>query len=65
MPKIENFSEMIDKFLQDNEIMRECIRKFDEDISIKANKGELITMRTHLETKFISLWQWDEVKQTL
>ena len=44
MTKIERFSGLIDNFLSDNKTMRECIRRFDEDMSMKANKGELITM---------------------
>ena len=44
MPKIERFSSLIDNFMADNETMRECVRRFDEDLSMKANKGELLTM---------------------
>ena len=33
--------------------MRECIRKFDEDISIKANKGDLILLQQKLELNYI------------
>ena len=33
MPKIENFSEKIDYFIEDNKQMRECIVSFDEALS--------------------------------
>lgn len=41
MPKVEKFSLMIDQFMKDNQMMRECVAKFDQTISLKANKGEL------------------------
>ena len=44
MPKISRFSNLMDEFIKDNEMMRECVRKFDEDMTLKANKGELVTM---------------------
>ena len=50
MPKIQHFSTLIDDFMKDNETMRECIRRFDEDLTLKANKGEILTMQTFLET---------------
>lgn len=63
MPKLESFSNQIDEFMKDNQLMRECIRRFDEDLSMKANKGELITIRTSLEKTFISMEQWIEVEK--
>lgn len=33
--------------------MRECIRKFDEDIAEKANKSALTLLREDLERRFI------------
>jgi hypothetical protein len=40
LPRVEAFSNKIDDFLNDNDQIREVVRKFDEDISIKANKTE-------------------------
>jgi hypothetical protein len=40
LPRVEAFSMKIDEFLHDNNQIREVVRKFDEDISIKANKTE-------------------------
>lgn len=51
--------------MNDNKDMRECIRKFDNTLSLKANKGELVTIQTFLETKFISTWEWDNIKYTM
>ena len=44
LPRIEDFTQKIDKFMNDNQDMRECVRRFDEDLSIKANKIDIVTM---------------------
>jgi len=39
IPKINKFSVHLDKFLSDNIDMREGIIRFDNDLSLKANKA--------------------------
>ena len=43
--------------------MRECIQKFDEDISMKCSKSDLLLMKNTIESTFISLNEWS--KKTL
>jgi len=37
LPRVKDFAAKVDDLLESNEEVRECIRRFDEDISIKAN----------------------------
>lgn len=39
LPKIENFSGLVDDLESSHETMRECIRKFDEDVTLMASKS--------------------------
>ena len=41
MPKIIDFTRKIDEFIDSHESMKECIRKFDETMSIKANRTKV------------------------
>ena len=54
---------MIDKFMNDNLDMRECVRKFDENLSIKSNKIDIITMVEQLKVNFIDHELWNSLKQ--
>ena len=38
LPKIESFVGLIDHMESSHNKMTECIRKFDENLSLKANK---------------------------
>ena len=55
MPRIEKFSQEIDKFMADNESMRECILRFDMDISMKANKSDFPLFKCRLDEEFVNL----------
>ena len=44
LPKIEVFAKHIDKFMFDNTNMRECIVRFDEDMSMKCYKSDLLVL---------------------
>jgi hypothetical protein len=61
LPKIEEFSALIDKYLFDNQNMRECIVRFDQDIAMKSNKSDLIILKNALDDKFISMDMFDEL----
>ena len=54
LPRIEKFSEEIDKFMSDNRAMRECIIKFDQDISIKANKSDFPLFKSKLDQEYVN-----------
>ena len=61
LPKVQQFSDQVTDFMADNEDVKNCVRKFDEDISIKANKSSLIEMNEEIERRFIPLQRWDQV----
>ena len=45
LPKVENFTKLLDIYTKDNIDMRECIEKFDKTLSLKSNKADIITMK--------------------
>lgn len=61
LPKIDRFSELIDSLKADNQHMRQCIRKFDQSISIKANKSQFRVQKEELERNFIHIKKWESV----
>lgn len=61
LPKIEQFATMIDGFHNDNTDVRECIRKFDKSISIKANKSQFSVLKEEFERSFVHIKNWDTV----
>ena len=51
--------------MDDNQMMRECIRKFDEDISLKSSKSEVELMKTLLQKTFITFQEWDAIETSV
>lgn len=49
MPKIRKFTDYIDVLERSHETMRECIRKFDDDLTLKANKSALIVLQNEIQ----------------
>jgi hypothetical protein len=49
--------------LKSNEEVKECIVKFDEDISIKANYSQLDTLRAEIANSFIPNNELHKLKQ--
>lgn len=45
--------------------MKECVRRFDENISIKANKAALAIMKTEFEKAYIGVHHYEEMKDTM
>jgi archaellum component FlaC len=43
LPKVEMFTKEIDGFRKSHKEIKECVRKFDEVLSLKSSKGELST----------------------
>ena len=65
MPKIIDFTKRIDEFILSHESMKQCIRKFDEDISIKANSIKVDLLRQEIEDGFMSNKEWGKIDQKL
>ena len=53
MPKIANFKNLVDELEASHDQMRQSIRRFDEDLCLKAGKDALILQREQLERTFI------------
>lgn len=53
LPKIESFIGLIDNMEESHKVMTECIRKFDEDLSLKANKSLLDQIKKEFEATYI------------
>jgi len=53
LPKIESFVGLIDNMEDSHKIMAECIRKFDEDLSLKASKCSLDLVKKEIEASYI------------
>lgn len=53
LPKIESFIGLIDNMEESHKVMTECIRKFDEDLSLKANKSLLDQIKKEFEASYI------------
>ena len=61
LPRIEDFSGQVLDLLADNGRVKECIRKFDIAISIKASKQDLKTTKAELEKRFIHQDEWKDL----
>lgn len=46
LPKVQNYSDTIDDFTNKLEQVKLIIRQFDENLTLKANKPELISFKT-------------------
>lgn len=55
MPRIAKFDNHLTQFEQSNIEMRECISRFDQDISLKCSKSTLKTFEHELTKKYLSL----------
>ena len=60
---MDHFTELMEKYSDDNLDMRMCVRKFDEDLSLKANKCGIVTMRRELELGFVSVQKWESIEK--
>lgn len=47
-PKMNQFIAKIDEYDLDHVRVRECVRRFDEDLSVKANRIDVISMESKL-----------------
>ena len=61
LPKMASFTDLVNKLEASHKTMRECIRKFDEDIAEKANKSALTLCREDLERRFIELERYNKL----
>jgi hypothetical protein len=43
----------MDKMMGGYEMMTECIRKFDEDLTLKSDKSQFLILKKEIETKYI------------
>jgi hypothetical protein len=43
----------MDKMMGGYDMMSECIRKFDEDLTLKSDKSQLLVLKKEIEAKYI------------
>ena len=56
---------LIEQMESSHKTMRECIRKFDEDISIKANKSHLMLFMHDVQLNYIKNEYKSEVNKII
>lgn len=65
LPKVDEFTRLIEGYKNDNNDMKLCVRTFDENLCDKANKSALVTMQSKLMQEFVSVRLWQDIEQTL
>ena len=55
LPKLESWEQKIEELLESNEEVRECIVKFDQDMSMKCNKSALVAFKHELDVDYIPI----------
>lgn len=65
LPRIAAFALNIDQFYEQDRITKECIRKFDESLSIKVNKGAFLEFQHDLDKRFVQLKDWKNMKKKM
>ena len=63
LPKIASFAGRVEIYETQDQITRECIRKLDESLSIKVNKGAFLEFQQELENKFMRILDWESMKK--
>lgn len=63
MPRIDQFTQNIDKLHDSNLEMRECIRKLDSDISTKWSKSAMSTLVKELEQTYLNSSHQDDLEE--
>ncbi len=58
---IKKFTDQIIALNKQNEDVRECVIKFDQDLSLKCNKSQLLTIKGDLTKTFIQKEDIDHV----
>jgi len=61
LPKIKKFTEEIDRYRAEFRDLKGVIRKFDESISVKANKSEFKLQKEHFHRTYIKKESWDDL----
>lgn len=62
LPRVQEFSDLIDSYKKQNLEVRECIRKFDETISHKASKCAIKVLHETIGSEFIRIENLHEMK---
>ena len=59
------FTELINIYTQDNTDMKICVRQFDEALSLKANKSEIVTMKQNFSIEYVEVRKWSQIEGEL
>ena len=55
---MKGFGEKVDAFMESNREIKECVRIFDETISQKASKAELLVLKEKSDNEFVKVSTW-------
>ena len=58
LPKIKYFTDKIDELIESNIQNKECILRFDQDLSFKANKSAIMSIEHDLGKQYIKKEDW-------
>jgi len=64
-PKIEACYQEIDVFRRENEEIRQCVRRFDEDLSLKASKSAMLALSEDCERSYVGLKKWRSIQECI
>ena len=62
LTKVAKFTDLLNIYTKDNTDMRMCVRQFDEALSLKANKSEILTMKQHFSEDYVLVSKWKEIE---
>ena len=65
LPKVADFTKMIELFIRDNGKMKECVAAFDESICTKANKHDIATLKQEVQDIFLKKKDFEVVAEQI
>ena len=60
---MKGFGEKVDEFMESNREIKECVRIFDETISQKSSKAELLILKEENDHKFVKVSTWEHIQE--
>lgn len=65
VPEVRAFERKLLDFSQQNEQMKEMIRRFDEIVSDKASKSQLTELEYQIDQAFVKKKYWDKLQNEI
>lgn len=61
IPRLNDFAGKCDALIESNKEMRDCIKKFEQDMLLKSNKNEILIFKNMIEEKFMIKNDWSKI----